>query len=413
MFFMRNVFIIILAISLVEPCFAQNSQQSTSSLRKKIQAEMKRAKEIQKKKLQLEKSIQNSQSNLKKFDKILRNYQYNLDQAQKVIDAAQTEITHIEKRNDQRELFFSYCLEIRSNYQPYYPSHGPAHKITSQSISQAIDKITQKIFQEMQAEKPRMTELLNVIEDKQALQERIFTRYLPADMEKKETHERVVTENSKAVEKAQITSAEIEKRVDKLRDELASAEKIIRERIVKQRRLAEPKRLAKAEKQRAEEEKRKKEQKTKPPQTQIAAKIPITKSQTVNGDNRPIAQQKGKLPWPAGGTIVRPFGEFTHPQYKVKMRSYGINVRVSENSPIRTVAKGIVFHTGEIAGMGSTIIIDHGDDYVTVYGNVKPQVSSQQNVTSGQVIGHTVGMEYYFGLRHNDQALNPTSWLLR
>ncbi len=406
MFFTRSALIIMLTVIMAAPCSAEKIQQSTSSLRKKIQTEMKRAKDIQEQKRQLENSIKNSQYKLQKFDKILRNYQYNLDQAQKVIDAAQTEISHIEVRNNKRELFFSRCLEILSDYKPYSPYQGPAHQITVKSISQAIDQITQKIFQEMQGEKPRMAELLNVIEDKQALQERIFTRYLPADLEKKENHERVVTENSKAVEKAQITSAEIEKRVAELRNELASAEKIIQESIAKQR-------LAAAQKRSAEEAKRKQEQQTKPPPSEIAVKIPITQSQSTTGDNRPIAQQKGKLPWPAPGTIVRPFGEFTHPQYQVKMRSYGINVRVSENNPICTVAKGVVFHTGEIAGMGSTIIIDHGDDYVTVYGNVKPQVSSQQSVSSGQVIGHTMGMEYYFGLRYNDQALNPISWLSR
>lgn len=395
---------------------AANLDESTEGLRKKLQTELERAKELQNKKRQLEKALENGQSSLKRFDKILQNYQYNLNQAQKVIDAAQAELHHIDRRNQGREHLFSNCLTGIANYYPGIPVHNPAQNLAGQTVIETIGQITHLVFMDIQSERPRMSELLQIIEEKQALQERIYNQYLPSDMEKKENAERLLDETTQAVEKTDRDSQEIQKHIDALRSQIAAAEAEIQRRIAEQKRLAEQKR-------RQEEEKRKKQlaaQSAKAPVSNLpgsSANPTATKGSSPSSTapppsgNSSFSEQQGLLIWPAQGAIVRSFGEFTHPEYKVKMKSYGINVRVDTNQSIRSVAKGTVFFNGEIAGFGPTVIVDHGQDYVSVYGNVKSSIPLDRAVAGGQEIGKAASVELHFELRKGDVALNPLTWL--
>lgn len=93
------------------------------------------------------------------------------------------------------------------------------------------------------------------------------------------------------------------------------------------------------------------------------------------------------------------------------MRSYGINVRVAKNQSIRAAAGGQVIFNGDVSGFGPTVIIDHGKEYVSVYGNVKSGTTVNQMVAGGQELGKSAGVDIHFELRRGDQALNPLAWL--
>ena len=66
---------------------------------------------------------------------------------------------------------------------------------------------------------------------------------------------------------------------------------------------------------------------------------------------------------------------------------------------------------------GNLMIVDHGDDFLSVYGNNESLLlQAGETVTAGQVIA-TVGNSggnsesgLYFELRHKGQAFDPLKW---
>ena len=68
-------------------------------------------------------------------------------------------------------------------------------------------------------------------------------------------------------------------------------------------------------------------------------------------------------------------------------------------------------------GFGNLLIVDHGNDYLSIYGNndsLLKQVG--QTVTGGETIatvGNTGGNAQsglYFEIRHKGQPIDPMSW---
>ena len=64
------------------------------------------------------------------------------------------------------------------------------------------------------------------------------------------------------------------------------------------------------------------------------------------------------------------------------------------------------------------IIIDHGDNYYTVYANIEELFKSQgDNVQMNEVVatvgdaGSRIGAKLYFEVRHHGKPLDPMRWL--
>ncbi len=383
----------------------EEPEAGAPGIREQLHAEQERVQAIQARQQEIEKALQQNQSNLKRFEKILQNYRYNLDQAQKVIDAALRETRQIEKRVQEKEDRIARYLQALTPYRLENAFHHPDSRLRYQVTTRAAGRIIQRLFSEIQTSLPRLRELNQIIREKNDLRERILTRYLPADMEKKESQERAVSETGAALEKNQLTADQVQQRIEQLRGEMASADKEIRFRIAERRRLGElsPSRT--------------------PPApaavpgpaggTEGPEAAPASPPGGAPAGNRLFEEQKGKMYWPAPGRIVRPFGEFTHPEYQVKMTNNGIDVRTfpGSASAIRSIAPGRVSFSGAISGYGPSVIISHGSDYQSVYGNVKSLVTVEEAVQASQIIGEAAGPDYHFEIRRGDTALNPLEWL--
>ncbi len=378
--------------------------QTAKIIQKQLQSAQKRAEVLAQERNQLERFIQQGQKNVNRYSKTLDTYKYNLQEAQKVIDAAQAEVGQIRKRNDERELHFYRCVYTRDIYYPILPTTGIAKSLVHESISDAAVRIAEELFLKMQAERPRLQELQKLIDNRKKYQNRILNKYMPADIQKKEIQERLLTQKESQIEKNRSATEETMKEVNDLQDQLAAAQRKIEE-IRRQRRLA---------KEREERERQKRLQQHT--QTPTIASTNRDQSLPMTG-NESFAALQGRLPWPAQGDLLRPFGEFTHPKFQVKIKSPGIDLKVPKGSAIAAVAAGEVLYTGNMPGFGQTILIDHGNDYLTVYGNVTKTVEQNQKVKSQEIIGIVVtgsGNEYttfHFEIRHGAKPLNPQQWL--
>lgn len=127
------------------------------------------------------------------------------------------------------------------------------------------------------------------------------------------------------------------------------------------------------------------------------------------------AQQRGKLPRPVAGRIKHAFGQ---------TRAGGMNwtgwlIDANAGSEIKSIAYGRVAYADWLRGYGLLIIIDHGDGFMSLYGNNESLLFEVGDwVQPGAVIstaGETPGVEQglYFELRRQGKAVDPAVWLVR
>ena len=127
---------------------------------------------------------------------------------------------------------------------------------------------------------------------------------------------------------------------------------------------------------------------------------------------------KGQISWPAEGRVAAKFGRQWNPKLKTTTENPGIDIKGKPGSEIRSVLGGVVTTITFIRGYGTTIIIDHGSGFYTVYShvtNVETNVDSQVN--SGDVIaymgdsGSINGAQLHFEIWGEGKKLNPENWL--
>ncbi len=125
-----------------------------------------------------------------------------------------------------------------------------------------------------------------------------------------------------------------------------------------------------------------------------------------------FARKQGALPLPVRGRIVGKFGKALDPQSKLQVFKKGIEIEVAANSPVSAVASGKVAFAGDLPGYGRVLILDHGDHYYTLCGNLKDIARrTGDSVESGDLVGHSGSGAVYFEIRSRNIAVNPLQWV--
>lgn len=129
---------------------------------------------------------------------------------------------------------------------------------------------------------------------------------------------------------------------------------------------------------------------------------------------------RGQLPWPvasepAARRISMDYGD----QRQAGTRSTGVFISTAAGLPVQAVARGRVVFADWLRGYGWLLILDHGDDYMSLYGNnarLLHEVGNwvdqgQQIAVTGSDFGADLRSGVYFELRKAEQAINPNGWL--
>ena len=129
---------------------------------------------------------------------------------------------------------------------------------------------------------------------------------------------------------------------------------------------------------------------------------------------------QGQLPWPADGRITAKFGRQWNSQLKTTTENPGIDIKGRPGSPIRVVLSGVITTITYIRGYGTTIIVDHGSAFYTVYSHVTNiQTSVDSEIRAGDVIaymgesGSINGSKLHFEIWGKGQKLDPEKWLTK
>ena len=128
-----------------------------------------------------------------------------------------------------------------------------------------------------------------------------------------------------------------------------------------------------------------------------------------------FAQLKGRLHWPVKGELRARFGSQRAEGGAVWR---GVFIRSSAGQEVRSVASGKVAFSDWLRGFGNLIIVDHGNGYMTVYGNNESLFKVPGDVVgAGEVlasVGASGGLEesgLYFEIRYRGQAQDPAKWV--
>tara|TARA_Y100000590_G_scaffold76474_1_gene84609 strand:- start:12072 stop:13268 length:1197 start_codon:yes stop_codon:yes gene_type:complete len=134
--------------------------------------------------------------------------------------------------------------------------------------------------------------------------------------------------------------------------------------------------------------------------------------------SKSFSKLKGQLNWPAEGRVITKFGRQWNPKLKTTTENPGIDIKGKPGSEVRAVLGGVVTTITFIRGFGTTIIIDHGSGYYTVYSHVTNVQTNQDNqVRSGDVIaymgdsGSINGSQLHFEIYGQGIKLDPEKWL--
>jgi septal ring factor EnvC (AmiA/AmiB activator) len=147
---------------------------------------------------------------------------------------------------------------------------------------------------------------------------------------------------------------------------------------------------------------------TKPPaksaDTALAADLPSGTFESL----------RGRLTAPIAGTIAARFGakRADGPVWR------GMFIKAPEGTDVRAVGPGRVVHAAWMRGWGNMIIVNHGGEYLSIYGfnetllkHVGDSVKAGEIIASAGSTGGNGESGLYFELRHLGKPIDPAGWV--
>ena len=128
----------------------------------------------------------------------------------------------------------------------------------------------------------------------------------------------------------------------------------------------------------------------------------------------PLKPFRGDLDWPVAGSVRRRFSAPT-PGRSASLN--GIEIAAPEGSPALAVHDGVVAFADRFAGFGNLVILDHGTQTFSLYGNLL-DITVKKGLHAGR--GHQIGTVgtpptgaagLYFEMRVDGQPVDPLQWL--
>ena len=123
-----------------------------------------------------------------------------------------------------------------------------------------------------------------------------------------------------------------------------------------------------------------------------------------------FATARRSLPSPVDADISRNFGRDDS-----GLGHSGISYATASGTPVRAVHGGRVVFADWLRGAGLLVIVDHGDAYMTLYGNNEAlEVVAGDSVAAGEPLARSTSADQgglYFEIRHRGVAQDPKGWL--
>ncbi|HUW35696.1 MAG TPA: peptidoglycan DD-metalloendopeptidase family protein [Rhodocyclaceae bacterium] len=128
-----------------------------------------------------------------------------------------------------------------------------------------------------------------------------------------------------------------------------------------------------------------------------------------------FAGLRGRLRLPTRGEVINRYGAS---RADGGATWKGLFIRAAAGAEVRAVAPGRVVFAGWLRGFGKLIIVDHGDGYLSVYGNnqslarkVGDKVAGGEQLAAVGNSGGNPESGLYFELRYQGLTIDPLKWV--
>ena len=149
--------------------------------------------------------------------------------------------------------------------------------------------------------------------------------------------------------------------------------------------------------------------------SELVAKIQDRLEVFSESEGSSFSSTKGFLNWPVAGPLLRDYGQ---PRAGGDLKWNGVLLQAPLGVPVSAVYYGRVVYADWLPGLGLLIIVDHGGDYMSLYGHNETILTELgARVSSGETIaltGRSGGQAQpalYFEIRHSGEPVNPHSWI--
>ncbi len=133
-------------------------------------------------------------------------------------------------------------------------------------------------------------------------------------------------------------------------------------------------------------------------------------------EQKGFRESRGSLPWPLRGRLLKRFGA----EKIGNLRWDGVIIGAKAGDSVRAVHAGRVAWADWLRGYGLLMIVEHGNGFMTLYGNNQTLFKETGDwVETGEIIAQAGdgrmdgGAGIYFGIRHKGRALDPVRWCIR
>ena len=137
------------------------------------------------------------------------------------------------------------------------------------------------------------------------------------------------------------------------------------------------------------------------------------------------AQEPVELVSPLAGETVAVFSvdQLTYDATLGDWRTHdGVDIKAPAGSAVAAAAPGTVLSVEEDRRLGTTVVVDHHDGYVTTYASLQPDpiVQAGDEVSAGMVIGTVgntslneaaLGAHLHFSVTKDGEAVDPAAYL--
>jgi len=131
-----------------------------------------------------------------------------------------------------------------------------------------------------------------------------------------------------------------------------------------------------------------------------------------------FARLRGKLVLPVRGEVVARFGSPRPTEAQVDAPTWkGVFIRAAPGADVHAVAAGRVVFADWLRGFGNLLVVDHGEGFLSVYGNnealladVGARVGAGEPVATVGGSGGAAEAGLYFELRFKGRPIDPLRW---
>jgi septal ring factor EnvC (AmiA/AmiB activator) len=383
--FLMSCFIISFAEFALTADDATQKTKDLLDLKKDIEKIKKQKKGVIQKEQSLVTEIKKIDSNLNAKEKELDIYSKDLDKSGKELKIIESNLTMAQRNLKQTQEMLN--SRLRAMYKLGYHDQRVSYLnllIDSNNISDitsrytyitSIAKADKNLLDKASKQKMDVTHQKNMVEEKkqQIVNNKLETEKVKNDiLNKKQTQKENLNKVLKSKDELTKAQIELESSINRL------------ERLITQ--------LKKNQDQ----------------DVPSAKKNYNKKTYTDSGDG--LGGQIGRLLWPTSGEII----ENQAPSMK------GVTIKADRGASIKCVDNGIVDHARWFDGIGygNMIIINHGNNYRTLYAHAsKILIKEGQEVSKGQIIGEVGdtgslnGTSLYFEVWRGTEALPTRRWL--